>query len=575
MSKIFSAWPEGYPRTLDYPELPVFEILNQTARRVPHRTALIFDRLELTFADLHNLSNRFAAALAALGVVKGERVAVHLPNSPQFAITYYGLLRAGAVFTPVSPLLAPDEVSLQLQDSGAKVLVTLEQLYASIKEILGDTQVREVITTSLADCQPDLLSSLEKADRSSRGETRDLIDLLNRHSPDPPQIAIDPKQDLAHLAYTGGTTGRSKGVMLTHFNVLANVIQTACWFAGADLHVRNGQMRIAYPEGIDTVRDRAIHPGEEVSLVVNPWFHAMGVVGSLNTPIFLGNTMVVLPKFQPESYLDAIDRYPVTIISGAPTLYAQLLNHPQSQGRFNRIKLAISGAAPLPVSLLDQILASMPGAACESYGLTECTMFVSSNPPVRGRHKPGSVGLPTFDTEVKICDPKSGRTVMVGQEGEICIKGPQVMQGYWNHPDETAQVLKGGWVQTGDIGKLDKDGFLFITDRKKDMIIYKGYNVYPRELEEVISRHPSVALCAVVGKPDEKTGEKPIAFIQPKPETPVVPEELMEFVNTRVAHYRKLHEVVIVDKLPVLGPGKVLKRVLKEKFSLLKREPQS
>ncbi len=287
MPKNFSAWPEGYPQTLAYPILPVFEILNQTAQRIPNHQALIFNRLELSFKDLRNFADRFAAALAGLGVVKGDRVALHLPNCPQFAIAYYGLLKAGAVFTPVSPLLTVEEVRLQLLDCGAKVLVTLERSYPSLQPIIGHTDVQEVIITNLEDCSPDPVSSLGKADEALSARPRDFISLLGRHSADAPHIDIDPKRDLAHLSYTGGTTGRSKAVMLTHFNVLTNAVQIACWFAGTDLEVANGRMQMVYPEGVDPARDRDLHLGEEVTLVVNPWFHAMGVMGNLTGVLFL------------------------------------------------------------------------------------------------------------------------------------------------------------------------------------------------------------------------------------------------------------------------------------------------
>jgi long-chain acyl-CoA synthetase len=351
--------------------------------------------------------------------------------------------------------------------------------------------------------------------------------------------------------------------MLTHFNVLANSLQTSCWFSGAQLEVRDGAPRPVFPEGVDPA-SRPTQADAETSLVVVPWFHAMGTVAYLNTQIIGGNTMVVFPRFDATEYLTAIGKYKATLLGGAPQLYIPLLAHPDLN-RFDLtgIKLAGSGAAPLPRTVLDQLLGRFQGVVIEAWGLTECSMVATFNPPDRTWIRPGSVGLPTFDTEVKTVDVATGEDLPPGREGELCIRGPQVMQGYWNRPEASAEVLKDGWLYTGDVGREDEDGFFYITDRKKDLILYKGYNVYPRELEEVIFEHPAVAQCAVVGRPDETGGEVPVAFVELKKGTTATREEILDHTNRQVAHYKKIRDVKFLDAIPISAAGKVLRKDLR------------
>jgi long-chain acyl-CoA synthetase len=291
----------------------------------------------------------------------------------------------------------------------------------------------------------------------------------------------------------------------------------------------------------------------------------MGTVGYLNNLAISGTTMVVFPKFEPKEYLDGVQKYNATMLGGAPQLYIPLVNLPDFDSYdLSGIKLAASGAAPLVKSVLDKMLDAFSGLVSEGYGMTECTMGATSNPPERSKIRPGSVGIPVFDTECKVVDLETGEDLPPEKEGEICIKGPQVMQGYWNKPEETAEVLKDDWLYSGDIGKMDEDGYFYITDRKKDMIIYKGYNVYPRELEEAIFTHPAVEQCAVVGKPDLDVGEAPVAFVQLKQDADITAEEVMEHTNSQVAAYKKIREVKFLDAIPVSAAGKVLKRQLRD-----------
>jgi len=567
MAKNFKSWPEGWPRTLTYPEIPVYAFLDQTARRVPNRIAMIFSGMEVTFAELKELSQRFATALAAQGVRKGDRVAIHLPNCPQFAIAYYGLLRLGAIFTPLSPLLAPREALHQLKDSGAETLISLDLLYPLISSIVPETDVKRSITTSVADCFNSVTGPLKPVGKTDVPDTVDMATLLKEYTPDAPEVPIDVRGDLAHLAYTGGTTGISKGVMLTHYNVVVNVLQFGSWFTGSKVGMVDGVLTSEFPEGVDPKRDRLMVRDTETSLVVVPWFHAMGTVGYLSGQIAGGNTMIVFPRFEPREYIEAVAKYNATVLGGAPQLFIPLVNLPDFKiYDLSGIKLAGSGAAPLAMTVLDQMLAAVSGTVCEAYGLSECTMGATANPPDRASIRQGSVGLPIFDTECKVIDLNTGEDLPPGSEGEICIKGPQVMIGYWNRPDETANVLKDGWLHTGDIGHEDEDGFFYITDRKKDMIIYKGYNVYPRDLEEVIFEHPAVQQCAVVGRPEVEVGEAPVAFVQLKEGEKATREEIIEHTNSKVAHYKKLREVIFVDAIPVSAAGKVLKKELRSQF---------
>ena len=565
MAKNFNAWPDQWPKNLNYPEQPVYSFLDQTAARIPNRRAIIFGGMELTYSELKNLADRFANALISMGVKKGEKVAIHLPNCPQFAIAYYGALKAGAIFTPLSPLLAPKEVTYQLNDSEAKILISLDLVYPGVCSIVPDTKVETVITTSIADCYNPIIQPLKPIEKIPLPDAIDMALLLKEHSPEVSGIDIDVFRDLAHLAYTGGTTGLSKGVMLTHYNVVVNTAQYAAWFLGAQIEIQNGLPTMVFSPGVDPIRDRPIAMDRETALVVVPWFHAMGTIGYLNNLVFSGNTMVVFARFEPKEYLDAIQKYNATVVGGAPQLYIPLINSPDFDSYdLSGIKLASSGAAPLALPVLDKMLDAFSGVVCEAYGLTECSMGATANPPARSDIRQGSVGVPVFDTECKVVDLETGKDLPPGKEGEICIKGPQVMQGYWNKPEETAEVLKDDWLSTGDIGKMDEDGYFYITDRKKDMIIYKGYNVYPRELEEVIFTHPAVEQCAVVGKPDMDAGEAPVAFVQLKQGSEATAEEVMEHTNPQIAAYKKIREVRFLDAIPVSPAGKILKRILRE-----------
>lgn len=566
MEKNYKCWPEGVFKELSYPEIPAFRMLSSAALQWPERNAIIFGGMETTYRELEQLSDRFANALAGMGVKKGDRVAIHLPNCIQFAIAYYGLLKAGAIFVPMSPLLAEREFVFQLNDADVETYIGLDMLFAMPRQALPKTPVKRTILVSLADCYPPVSAPVKALQRQAFPEgTIDFTSLVADHPAEPPEVEFDVKEDVAHIAYTGGTTGTPKGVMITHYNVVVMCCQVAYWFLGGDISYEQGKIGLIRAPG-DSDEDHPFKRGMEISLIVVPWFHAMGVMGYLNMQLMIGITLVVFPRFDPTEYLQAFGKYRATVFGGAPQLFVPLVEHPlYDQTDLTDIKLVVSGAAPIPQYLLEAMLEKIPGVVCEAYGLSECSLACSINPASREGYKLGSVGLPLPDTFIKIVDAESGLEEMpVGEIGEIILQGPQVMKGYWKKPEETAQVLKDGWLYTGDIGRFDEDGYLYIVDRKKDMLIYKGYNVYPRDLEEVINEHPAVAQSAVVGKYDDRKGDIPIAFVELVPEADVSEGDLLDYANGRLAAYKKIRMVKIVEALPASAAGKVLRRELRD-----------
>ncbi len=564
MEKNFKYWPDGVAKELDYPEIPVAQILRSSARQWPERNAIIFGGMEMTYRELDLLSDRFATALADLGVKKGDKVGLHLPNCPQFAVAYYGLIKLGAVFVPISPLLAERELEFELNDAEVETFIGLDLLFAMPQQVLPKTLVKRTILVSLADCYPPVTAPAKMLAKQPVPEgVMDFSEVLAQYQPEPPDIEINPKEDIAHIAYTGGTTGTPKGVVLTHHNVMVNCCQFAFFLAGGAVTYDDGLLGQQYLEG-DGPENHVIHTGKDTILDVVPWFHAMGVIGYLNMQVLAGTTMVVFPRFDPGEFLTAVDKYGATVFGGAPQLFVPLVEHPLfDEVDLTHINLVVSGAAPIPQYLLETLLDRMSGVVCEAYGLSESTMGSTCNPPTREGFKLGSVGLPVADTVVKLVDDE-GNELPVGEVGEICVQGPQVMQGYWNKPEETDLVLKDGWLYTGDMGKFDEEGYLYIVDRKKDMLIYKGYNVYPRDLEEVINEHPAVAQSAVVGKLVDRYGDLPIAYVELTSPGAVTEGELLEFANERLAKYKKIRVLKIVDALPASEAGKVLRRELRD-----------
>jgi long-chain acyl-CoA synthetase len=543
-----------------YPEVPVGALLAGSARRFGGRTAIHFAGRELTFADLHARACAFGNALTGAGIGRGDVVAIHLPNCPQYAIAYYGILLSGATFSPTNPLLPPPDLAAQLADARAVAAVTWAPAAPALAAVRDRTAVRLVLVT-------DREQAIDPAHRLAVDGMQDFEAFHADAATTPPAVDIDVHHDLAHLAYTGGTTGRSKGVQLPHRNVVVNVLQYACWGSGSlpALDDAGGVV-------LDQVEPPEEYPtrlGTGVAIGLAPWFHAMGTIGGLNVPTVTGATTVLHERFDPAAYLADAERFAVTGMSGAPPIYAALLQHPDLATRdLSSVRALTSGAAPLPVEMIQGLRRRLGEdvVIAEGYGLTEVTMGATIGPAARSAvRKVGTVGLPVPDTEVRIVDPAGTdlTALPAGEPGEVVIRGPQVMTGYQDRPEDNAATLVDGWLRTGDIGVLDDDGYLSIVDRKKDMLIYKGYNVYPRDLEELLFAQPGVRGAAVVGRPDVAAGELPVAFV-------VAPgadaDALMAAVNAQVTPYKRLRELHLVDAIPVSAAGKVLKRELRDRL---------
>jgi long-chain acyl-CoA synthetase len=556
-----ASWPPGLPRSLDYPAVPVGSILRAAVRRWGDRTAFIHHEVPLTFTELGARAHAVANWLADHGIGRGDVVAVHLPNSRQYPAVYYGVLLAGATFSPTNPLLKPAELAAQLTDAGARVLVTWEQVLPVVRSALPATRVETVVVTG-APHVADFTARLDLGE----GEV-DLAELLAGDATDRHLDAGIVADDLAHLAYTGGTTGVSKGVELLHRNVVANVLQSACWSSGS-LPTLDAEGDVT----LDQVGDEAEYAtrlGTATIINLTPWFHAMGVIGYLNGMVMGGTTVVIHDRFDPALYVADAVKHRVTSIGGAPPVFVALLQVPGiADADLSSVRGISSGAAPLPVPLIERLRALLPDAVIgEGYGLTEVTMMATGNPSFRsGTRKAGTVGVPIFDTEISIQPLGGGAPLPPGERGEVCIRGPQVMRGYAHRPEATAEAIDAdGWFHSGDVGILDEDGYLSIVDRTKDMLLYKGYNVFPRELEEKLFALPGVGGAAVVGRPDEEAGELPVAYVVRKADddgAALTADSVMTAVNEQVVHYKRLRDVVFIDAIPVSAAGKVLKREL-------------
>lgn len=528
-------WPSAVPKDIDYPKIPLHGLLKKSVKTHPESSVISYFERKITYTELDVLSDQFAAALAALDVKKGGIVAIFLPNIPQFLIAYFGVLKAGAVLTAISPLHKEREVAYQLNDSGAEAIVTLNTLYPILEGVWRKTKLKHVIVTHTEEYAKNPAAT--KTPRAPNFHS--FQELLKPAKP--PSVDINPCTDLAALQYTGGTTGTAKGAMLTHLNLVSNAIAFAAWIQGSS---------------------------SDTFLAALPLFHIYGMTTSMTVPISLAAKMVLLPRFEPTAALEAIQRRRVTVFCGVPTMYSVLLANPELE-KFDltSIRVCISGASPLPPQVQKKFMQVTGGFLAEGYGLTEASPVTHCNPLDKTMRtvRVGSIGLPLPNTNARIVDVEKGiKTLAIGKKGELAVKGPQVMQGYWRNSEETALVFREGWLLTGDIARMDHDGYFYITDRKKDLIKYKDYSVYPRELEDVLYEHPTVKLCAVVGKPAPLVGEIPKAFIVLKDGAQVSETEITAFVKEKVAPYKAVREVEFRQQLPISAAGKVLRRALQE-----------
>jgi long-chain acyl-CoA synthetase len=553
----FAHYDQWIPRTLEYPEVTLQHFLSISAKNCPDRDAIIFYGGRLTYRELDRVVDRFAAALAERGLAKGDRVSLFLPNCPQMVIAYYGTLRAGGVVVSTSPLYSAKELEHQLNDSGSQTIVVLSKLYPLAKEVASRTGLKRIIITNIKEYFPPLLRGLftvlkEKKEghriRVERSPGTELFsEMLASIAAKPPTVEVRP-DDPALLQYTGGTTGVAKGAVLTHRNLVANTLQTGAWL----------------------VKEQG---GTEVFLGAVPFFHVYGMTVVMNLCISLGQTMVLLPQFKVKQVLKAIAKYRPTLFPGVPTMYVAINNYPKAaKYDLHSIKACLSGAAPLPVEVQTKFEALTGARLVEGYGLTEASPVTHAN-PLYGARKIGKIGLPLPDTDARIVDLETGqRTLPPGEIGEVVVKGPQVMSGYWNRSDETAIVLKDGWLYTGDIGYMDEQGYFSIVDRKKEMIIVGGFNVYPREVEEPLYEHPKVREVVAVGLPDPYMGETVKAYVVLKEGQSAAEQEIIDFCKERMAKYKVPTQVEFRKELPKTLVGKVLRRALREEELARRRE---
>ncbi|ANB60478.1 long-chain-fatty-acid--CoA ligase [Anoxybacteroides amylolyticum] len=543
-------YPPQIPHHMDYPSKRLPDYLRETAMQFGSKEAIDFLGKRVTFQQLYEQALKLANYLRELGLQKGDRVSIMLPNCPQAVISYYGVLMAGGIVVQTNPLYTERELEHQLNDSGATVLITLDMLYPKAINVKGRTSLQHLIVTSIQDYLPLMKKMLYPLAQKKHNQPSVQIEeksdqhLFKRIMSSAPakevDVEIDPVEDVALLQYTGGTTGFPKAAMLTHRNLIANTLMCAHWMYRCQ-------------------------KGEEVILGVLPFFHVYGMTTIMNLSIMQAYKMILLPKFDVETVLKTIEKKKPTLFPGAPTMYIALLNHPTlANYDLSSIKVCISGSAPLPVEVQQKFEQITGGKLIEGYGLTEASPVTHSNFLWDGERVKGSIGVPWPDTEAKIVSLETGEEANVNEIGELVVRGPQVMKGYWNQPFETESVLRDGWLYTGDMGYMDERGYFFIVDRKKDMIIASGYNIYPREVEEVLYEHPKVQEAVVIGVPDEYRGETVKAFIVLKEGVHCTEEELDQFMRSRLAAYKVPRIYEFRKELPKTAVGKILRRALTE-----------
>lgn len=535
-----SACPET---VLDYPAVTMAVLPASMAARYGDRAAVVDGDRTLTYAELDRRSAAVAAALRGTGVAERDVVLLHLSNSIEFVIAYYGTLRAGATVTLVNPLQPVPGLRNQIQETAAVAAFTQTAGRERLGEAADGTSLTTIVTVDT-----------------------DLDAFIADHR-DAPSTSVTG-DDVAHLAFTGGTTGVSKGVRVLHRNVIGNVTQMIGWRAGHAVVVEaDGLVGLQRRDGAS---DRGVVPGAAATIVVSPMFHAHALI-NMSFLLLCGATQVVAGRFDPSRMLELIERHRATYLTGSPAMWHALATHPDVGTRdLSSVRVVSSGAAPIDRVTLDQLRTAFVAAAVvEGYGLTEATCLVSSAPLTDGgEYRVGSVGLPTFDTEVEIRaveDP--GVVLPPGERGALWVRGPQVTGGYLNHPEITAAQYVDGWLDTGDIAYCDDDGYLYICDRAKDMLIYKGYNVYPRELEEILVTHPDVAAAAVVGRDAGSVGQEPVAFLVAKTGRRIDEDAVTAFVAEQVLPYKKIRDVVVVAALPTSAAGKIQKVALREQLA--------
>lgn len=542
-------YPEELPKNVPMEKKALQDYLESSAAEFPNKTAIHFLGKNLTFKEIYQQSLKLASYLQGLGLKKDDRVSIMLPNCPQAVIAYYAVLFSGGIVVQTNPLYTERELEYQLKDSGSSFIVTLDLLYPRVSKVKALTNLKHIIVTGMKEYLPFpknlLYPFVQKKENKvllkleHEGNTHLLDRIMKISSLDVKKAVIDPAEDIALLQYTGGTTGFPKGVMLTHENLVSNTLMCTAWMYRCK-------------------------KGEETVLGILPFFHVYGMTTVMNLSIMQGFKMVLLPKFNALEALKTIDREKPTLFPGAPTIYIALLNHPDLQKYdLSSIKSCISGSAPLPAEVQEQFEKATGGKLVEGYGLSEASPVTHAN-FLWDKRKKGSIGVPWPNTDAAIISMETGREAEPNELGELAVKGPQVMKGYWNMPEETAAVLKDEWLYTGDIGYMDEEGYFYIADRKKDMIIAGGFNIYPREVEEILYEHDKIKEVVVAGVPDPYRGETVKAYVVFKDGVSATEEELNTFSRKHLAAYKVPRIYEFRSELPKTAVGKILRRALVE-----------
>jgi len=530
------------PTTIRYPKIPVQNLMHMAAAQYPHKAAFYFYGCELTFTQLRKQVLRLANAFGSLGVKKGDRIGIALPNCPQYVIAYHAALSAGAVVVNMNPYYTRDELKFMVENTGMQTLVTYDEALPTMGPLAKDMSLKRVIVTRLADYMQH--DDVNAAKRLTLEEGWHNFSTLIRECDDMriPRIEFSP-QDGALIQFTGGTTGLPKGALLTHANMIASVFQASLWFNSFLIYSPYEKRR---------------------TLIVIPLFHIYGNV-FMNWSFLNAATQILLPRFELDEVLDTIGKFDqITFFPAVPTIITAIVNSSKA-GSLNlgeRIRLINSGGAPMPAELIFKVK-DMGLSFGEGWAMSETTTMGTCNPILA--NKPGSIGIPVMDNDVRLVDAETGdKEVPVGSPGEIIIKGPTVMKEYWNNPEETANQLKDGWLYTGDIARADEDGYLYIVDRKKDMIIAGGFNIYPREVDEVLYQHPKISEAVTVGIPDTYRGETVKAFIVLKSGESVTEKDIISFCKQKLASYKVPKIIEFRDAIPKSAVGKILRKILRD-----------
>ncbi len=542
-------YDEGVPADVEVPEKPLYWILEQAAEKMPNRTAIYFYGFKMSYRRLLIEAEKFAGYLKKRGIGPGDVIALFLPNSPMFAIAYYGTLMAGATVSPMNVLYGPALIRHQLEDNKARILVAIDIFKDKIEAGVPDS-VEEILWTGIQDYLPGIKSFLYKLKAKPpkiREDERNkkFKKVLYRHRRLREKPEIDPKNDVAALMYTGGTTGVPKGARLSHYNLMANVVQIDAW----------------YKRGVK---------GQDIFVGVLPWFHIYGQSAVLNNGVYKIATILTFARWDVEAVMKAIEKHKANIFHGVPLMYIAIINHPKvHQFNLKSLEVCVSGAAPLPVAVREKFEKITGAKLREGYGLTETSPVTHIN-PIMGEARTGSIGLPIPSTIAAVADTTKPEILPPGEVGELVIHGPQVMLGYHNMPDENEKVFFEccglQWLRTGDIARMDSDGYFYIVDRKKDIIKYKGYSLFPREIEEVLYKHECIREAAVIGVPHPEYFEVPKAFVVLKEECrgKITPEEIKEWAKKQLGEVKYPRIIEFRDDLPKSAVGKILRRVLRE-----------